>query len=93
MEITYKLRYENRVLKDLMKLDNFYKTRIHHAIHERLLNDPLKYGKPLQYSPMGLRAIRIGKFRVLFFIEIDTSTLVIYKVGHRGKVYRNIFNQ
>ncbi len=91
MEVNYSIRYEDTVFKDILKLDGFYKARIQTAIFQKLLMDPLKYGKPLQFSPMGLRSLRVGKYRVLFYLE--TTTIAIYKIGHRGKVYRNIFNQ
>ena len=41
----------------------------------------------MQYSPMGLRRLRVSDYRIIFKIEEEVKTVLIVKIGHRKEVY------
>ncbi|NQE44635.1 hypothetical protein C5S31_01260, partial [ANME-1 cluster archaeon GoMg2] len=49
-----------------------------------ILSNP-NMGKPLRYTLKGFRAIRIGKYRLIYAIEGDA--VKVYAIEHRKKVY------
>jgi len=83
----YKIEYlENVVEDDIHSLSKSDKLKIKRAIEEKLVNDPIRFGKPLQYSLKGCRRLRVGDYRVIYVIEKDT--VLIVKIGHRKEVYK-----
>ncbi len=90
MEIKYKILYqENVVHKDIPKLSSSIKIIIKKAIEERLMTDPVIFGKPLRYSLKGHRRLRVGDYRIVFRIENETHTVVIIAIKHRKNIYEN----
>ncbi len=83
----YKIEYLESVVEDdipcLQKPD---KLRIKKAIEEKLCNDPVRFGKPLQYSLKGCRRLRVGDYRIIYIIE--KKVVLIVKIGHRKEVYK-----
>ena len=62
-----------------------YKDQIKRAIRTRLTVEPLKFGKPLQYSLYGLRRLRVGDWRIIYKVE---GTMVrIVKIANRRDAY------
>jgi mRNA interferase RelE/StbE len=55
---------------------------IKRAIDERLTLDPIGFGKPLRYSLKGHRRLRVGDYRVVYRIEVETGTVVIVTIKH-----------
>lgn len=53
-----------------------------------LPENPARLSKPLTGELEGLRSARRGDYRVLLWIDEDTSTVVIVRVAHRADVYR-----
>ena len=51
---------------------------------KEILSNP-NTGKPLRYTLKGFRAIRIGKYRLIYAIEGDA--VKVYAIEHRKKVY------
>ena len=83
----YRIEYfENVVESDIPSLSKSEKLKIKRAIEEKLVNDPVRFGKPLQYSLKGCRRLRVGNYRVIYVIEKDT--VLIVKIGHRKEVYK-----
>ncbi len=83
----YRIEYlENVVEDDIPSLSKSDKLRIKRAIEEKLVNDPVRFGKPLQYSLKGARRLRVGDYRVVYVIEKDI--VLIVKIGHRKEVYK-----
>jgi mRNA-degrading endonuclease RelE of RelBE toxin-antitoxin system len=60
---------------------------IKQAIEERLMVDPIGFGKPLRYSLKGLRRLRVGDYRVMYQVKGKTVTIVAIK--HRKDVYED----
>ncbi len=64
------------------------KEMIKRAIEERLMVDPIGFGKPLRYSLKGCRRLRVGDYRVVYIIE-SSNQVVILAIKHQKDVYEN----
>ncbi|CAN5737898.1 hypothetical protein BH24ACT5_BH24ACT5_28010 [soil metagenome] len=53
-----------------------------------LIENPAHLCKPLTGELVRLRSARRGDYRVLLWIDEDTSTVVIVRVAHRADAYR-----
>ena len=83
----YSIEYlESVVSEDIPRLSHPERKRIRKAIEERLVSNPIEFGKPMQYSLKGCRRMRVGDYRVIYQIE-EPSTVLIVKIGHRKEVY------
>ena len=79
IELSEKFKSQLRKLKDEKLRDSIEK-----ALKD-LLEDP-NIGKPLRYSFKGFRAMRIGKYRLIY--AIDGDVVKVYAIKHRKKVYK-----
>jgi mRNA interferase RelE/StbE len=90
MEIKYPIRYLEEVLaKDIPNLPSSARTLIKRAIEERLMVDPIGFGKPLRYSLKGHRRLRVSDYRIVYRIEAKTNTVLIVAIKHRKDVYED----
>ncbi|MCW8400483.1 type II toxin-antitoxin system RelE/ParE family toxin [Legionella sp. PATHC038] len=86
----YQIEYVEDVVKyDIPELPTTAKKIIKKAIEERLMIDPIGFGKPLRYSLKGHRRLRVSDYRVVYRIEAETNTVVIIAIKHRKEVYDN----
>jgi mRNA interferase RelE/StbE len=84
----YEIVYLDSVVKeDIKKIGPSEKLRIKKSIEDKLVSDPIGFGKPLQYSLKGCRRLRVGDWRVIYQIHPDQSRVLIVKIGHRKEVY------
>ncbi|MGX6960773.1 MAG: type II toxin-antitoxin system RelE/ParE family toxin [Rickettsia endosymbiont of Pentastiridius leporinus] len=82
----YNIIYSDRAkFKDAQKLSSSIKATIKSAIEEKLLLDPIKFGKPLRYNFKNCRSLRVGSYRVIY--QIESTTIKILKIGHRSDCY------
>ncbi len=90
MEIKYRILYIDEVVKKhIPKLSSDIKLLIRKTIEQRLMIDPVSFGKPLRYSLKGHRRLRIGDYRVVYRIEQETCTVIIIAIKHRKDVYED----
>ena len=82
----YKLLYTKTAAKDIQKLDTVVKKRLKNKL-ETYIKNPLIYAKKLTDFSLGTYRWRIGNYRIIFDIDIDT--IVILRVRHRREIYRN----
>lgn len=88
MEIKYHIRYlEEVVQKHIPQLPVRTKSLIKRAIEERLMIDPIGFGKPLRYSLKGHRRLGVSDYRIVYRIEEKTNTVLIITIKHRRDVY------
>jgi len=88
MEVKFSVRYLDEVVKKhIPALSASAKILIKKAIEERLMVDPIGFGKPLQYSLKGLRRLRVSDYRVVYRIEADKSEVLVVAIMHRKKIY------
>lgn len=84
----YTIEYLTSVLKkDLPALSQPILLQIKHAIEERLMIDPIGFGKPLRYSLKGCRRLRVGDYRIVY--QINKQIVTIIAVKHRKEVYED----
>ena len=90
MEMNYQIKYLDEVVRnDIPSLPPSAKILIKRAIEERLMVDPIGFGKPLRYSLKGHRRLRVSDYRVVYCIELETHTVVIVAIKHRKDVYED----
>jgi len=84
----YSIEYlDSIVKKDIPSLPPSAKNLIKKAIEERLMVDPIGYGKPLRYSLKGHRRIRVSDYRIVYRIEPSKHIVLIVAISHRKNVY------
>jgi mRNA interferase RelE/StbE len=86
---TWSISYVKSVVDDIAEFDGSAKRIIKKAIEEKLMVDPLKFGKPLRRNLSGLFKLRVGDYRVIYQVKEDEVIVVIVKVGHRREVYED----
>jgi mRNA interferase RelE/StbE len=83
----YRIEYLPTVIKtDIPALSTTAKKMIKKAVDERLMVDPIGFGKPLKYSLKGHRRLRVVDYRVIHRID-ENHIVVIVAVKHRKDVY------
>jgi mRNA interferase RelE/StbE len=84
----FKIVYLDTVVqKDIPDLPKTMRLRIKNAIETRLALDPIGLGKPLRYSFIGHRRIRVGDYRIVYRVDMQTDEVVIVLIKHRKDVY------
>lgn len=84
----YQIEYLETVqTDDIPKLPSSAKTMIKRAIEERLMVDPIGFGKPLRYSLKGHRRLRVANYRVVYRIDPLRHTVIIIAIKHRKDIY------
>lgn len=91
MEIKYQILYQEiGVRQHIPSLSSRAKTLIKKAIEERLMIDPIGFGKPLRYSLKGHRRLRVSDYRIVYRIKETTNTVIIVAIKHRKDIYENV---
>ena len=78
---------ESVVEDDIPSLPKTMRNRIKTAIETRLTVDPIGLGKPLRYSFVGHRRIRVGDYRIVYRLDMSRHAIVIDLIKHRKDVY------
>ncbi len=78
---------ESVVEDDIPSLPKTMRNRIKTAIETRLTVDPIGLGKPLRYSFVGHRRIRVGDYRIVYRLDMSRHAIVIVLIKHRKDVY------
>ena len=78
----FNIRWEEKSLSDLDKLERFVSSRIYKKITE-LRNSP--YSKTKRLKASEYFSLRVGDYRVL--ITIENNTIIVWKIGHRKNIY------
>lgn len=86
---TFKVEFTKSSFKELKKLDKKLSSLILRAIKEKLVVDPLLYGKPLRRSLRRLYRLRVGDYRVIYNVEKSEVLVLVVKVGHRKEIYES----
>lgn len=90
MEIKYHIVYlEEVVSKHIPHLPSIARMLIKKVIEERLMIDPIGFGKPLRYSLKGHRRFRVSEYRIIYRIEPETYIVVIIAIKHRKEAYED----
>ena len=85
---TYQIEYLESVIKeDILPLSTSAKSLIKRAVEERLMIDPLGFGKPLRYSLKGHRRLRVSNYRIVYRIDPSNTKVIIIGIKHRKDIY------
>ncbi|MDR0496168.1 MAG: type II toxin-antitoxin system RelE/ParE family toxin [Treponema sp.] len=84
--MAYSIQFAEIVVKEqIPSIPMPYRQQIRRAIEERLTIDPIKLGKPLKYSLLGMRRLRVGNWRIIY--RISGNDVEIVKIGNRKEIY------
>ena len=84
----YTLVYHPKVKDDISAISTSDKETIQRAIEQRLSADPVKYGLPLRWGLKGYRKLRVGDYRIIYYIYKNEIRIVI--IGNRKNVYKKV---
>jgi len=85
--LEYRLLFDDKVAKDLKKIDKQWQKNILEAIKTNLVNDPY-IGKKLVGDLSSYYSYRINDYRVIYEIIEDEIVLIVIKIKHRKDVYK-----
>jgi len=80
----YKLFIDDKVVKDLKKIDHNWRAKILIAIKTKLVENPY-LGKKLVGDLSPYYRLRVGDYRVLYEIIENKVMIIVVKVKHRKK--------
>jgi len=85
----FEIEYLDRVVEDdIPVFPKATRDQIKKAIEQRLTQDPIGLGKPLRYSFVGHRRLRVGDYRIVYRIDHHRRTVIIVTIKHRKDVYQ-----
>jgi len=89
--LPWTIEYDSRVVKDMKKLGRKVQEQIIAYFDERIepSPDPRTFGKSLESSFSGLWRYRIGDYRAICRIEDEHMVVLVVRISHRSKVYKN----
>ncbi len=73
--------------EDIPSLPKTMRGLIKRAIETRLVADPAGLGKPLRYSFIGHRRIRVGDYRIIYRVDMHKALVTIVLIKHGKDVY------
>jgi len=82
----YEIIFSQTAEKQLKKLEKNVQKRIINAL-ERIRICPEKYVRKIVNDP-GYR-LRVGEYRVIMDIDEGDLLILVIKVGHRRRIYKN----
>jgi len=77
-----------RFVKSLNKLDTAIKQRVLHKTTE-LADNPYD-GKMLRSELRGLFSLRVGDYRIIYWVDEKENIVWLVNVGHRRRVYERV---
>jgi mRNA interferase RelE/StbE len=77
------------VAEDIPNLPKTAREQIRKAIEHRLVQDPVGLGKPLRYSFIGHRRLRVGDYRIVYRLNNESKMVTIVAIKHRKDVYQD----
>jgi mRNA interferase RelE/StbE len=83
----YKLLIDDKVAKDLRKVDYVWQAKILLAIKTKLVKNPY-LGKKLVGNLSPYYRYRVGNYRVLYEIIENKILILIVKIKHRKNIYK-----
>ncbi len=86
MLLNYTLQIDDKVIKDLKKIDKTWQKRILAKIKTVLVNDPHS-GKKLVGNLSPFYRLRVGDYRIIYAILEDIVAVEVIKIKHRKDIY------
>ena len=87
--MSYTVRYTDRAIKSLKKLDRSVLIMIKAWIEKNLVgtSDPRAHGKGLTSNRSGQWRYRVGSYRILAEIQDSDLIILVIEVGLRSAIY------
>lgn len=87
--MAWTIKFDERALKELKKLDKKAQRDIIHYLHQRITNsgNPRLHGKPLKGKFQGLWRYRVGNYRLVCQIKDKQLQVLVLRAAHRRKIY------
>lgn len=82
----YKILIKPSAVKELQKIPNPDFTRITNKI--KILHSDTRPKSCEKLSNDEKYRVRQGNYRVIYLVDDDTKEVIIFKIGHRGDVYK-----
>lgn len=86
MPLSYKIQIDDKVIKDLKKIDKIWQKRILNKIKSVLVDDPYS-GKKLVGNLSPYYRLRVDNYRIIYEVIEDEVVVEVIKVKHRKEVY------
>ena len=83
----YKLLFDEKVVKDLRKIDKTQQSKILSVIKLKLIENPY-VGKKLIGDLSPLYRYRVGNYRIIYDIVEKEVVVVVIKIKHRKDAYK-----
>lgn len=83
---TFKLLFDDKVIKDLKKIDPIWQRKILATVSNTLPNNPYA-GKKLVGDLSPYYRLRIGDYRVIYEIQEQEIFVNVIRIRHRKSVY------
>jgi mRNA interferase RelE/StbE len=83
----FRIEYSPECIEEIESIPKNVQGLVKRAIVERLMVDPISYGKPLKYSLKGIRSLRVSSYRILYQVIMENDLVRIVKVAIRRDVY------
>ncbi len=85
----YEIVFDHRVMKeDFKSIGEANKKRIVRDIGNKLRTAPFEFGKPLQHELKKFFSLRVGDYRIIYYVDQSALLVTILKIGHRSEVYK-----
>jgi len=90
MSHEWQILYHPEIEKDLARIGRSRAKRAIRAIDEKLVSEPEKFDAPLRKGLTGLRKLRVGDIRIVYWVEKKRIEVLIITIGKRadGDVYK-----
>ena len=86
MPSIYKVYFDDKVIKDLKKIDKTWQIKIIDKIETTLTINPYN-GKKLVGDLSNYYRLRVEDYRVIYKVINDTISIEIIKIKHRKDIY------
>ncbi len=86
----YELEFRPEAIEDLRRLEKVIAQRILKKLKWFAENFEHITPEPLRWEMKGLFKLRIGDYRIIYSIVTDEQKLIIYLIGHRKEIYKNL---
>ncbi len=87
--MSYQIQILPSAQRELARLPERERKRVDKRI-QSLASEPRPSGTKTIQGSKGLLRLRVGDYRVIYETEDDQLVVIVVKVGHRSKVYRQL---
>ena len=85
--MVYEIKWTQIAAKQFGRLDKIIQKRIINKLEE-IIDNPFLYVTRL--VGFDIYKIRVGDYRVILGIEKNTLVILVLKIGHRSKIYKDL---